>query len=104
MEPPKQEAVFSEGLFFDRPRDGAPSYVKGRLSISARKFFTWMKANPQYLSDKGWLNLDLKTSKEGKLYLQVNTYKPKKVETTPDSMTSEGYDGEPAINADEIPW
>lgn len=73
----KKEPVFAEGLFFSRPRQGAPDYVKGSMSVEPSQFIKFLEKNVEYLSPKGWMNLDLKESKDGsKLYFQVNTWKP----------------------------
>ena len=71
----KPEPIFPDGLFFSRPRDGAPDFIKGALSIEPKKLFAFMDKNRNLLSQKGWMNLDLKLSKTGTLYFQVNTYK-----------------------------
>ncbi len=37
----------------------------------------FLKDNSQYLSPQGWMNFDLKVSKDGAtLYFEVNTWKP----------------------------
>lgn len=73
----KKEPVFAKGLFWSRPREGAPDYIKGNMSVNVESFITFMKENMQYVSPKGWMSLDLKVSKDGQtLYFQVNTWKP----------------------------
>lgn len=72
----KQDPIFADGAFFSRPRDGAPDFIKGNLSIEPAKFVKFLEAQKEHLSPKGWLNLDLKESKSGTLYFQVNTWKP----------------------------
>jgi hypothetical protein len=39
------------------------------------------KAGENPINDDGWINLDILTSKNGKKYAVVDTYKPKKQET-----------------------
>lgn len=56
---------------FKRPREGAPDFVKGGISIKVDEFITFLRAH----ESKGWVNLDLKKSKGGNLYLELNTYK-----------------------------
>lgn len=67
------KTIFADGFFFDRPRDGAPEFVKGRMSIKVAEAVPFLQAN---VNEAGYVNLDLKLSREGKLYLQLNTYKP----------------------------
>lgn len=67
------KSPLADGFFFDKPREGSPDFVKGRLSISVDKAIATLN---QYKNEKGYVNLDLLKSKEGKLYLTVNTWKP----------------------------
>jgi hypothetical protein len=63
-----------KGMFFKPPREGAPDFVKGSISIKKNEFFEWMKTQPQ---DSEWINLDMKVAKStGKIYLSVNDWKP----------------------------
>jgi hypothetical protein len=67
------EAVFPDGIFFEGPREGAPDFVKGKLSIKADKAIPWIQ---QHVNEGGYVNLDLKLSKGNKLYLALNDWKP----------------------------
>jgi len=65
---------FSKGFIFKRPREGAPVFVKGSLSIKVDEAIEFLKAE-----GGEWVNLDLLQSKEGdKLYFTVNDFKPEK--------------------------
>lgn len=71
-----QETIFATGIFFDKPREGAPDFVKGKVSIKVEDAVTMLKA---HVNEKGYVNLDLLKSKDGsKLYFTVNTWKPEK--------------------------
>lgn len=69
------EKEFPVGLFVSPPRQGAPGFVKGRISIRVAEFLN-------YLSEKDgeWLRIDLKESmkkdEEGnpKWYAEVDTW------------------------------
>ncbi len=64
----------ADGFFFDRPREGAPEFVKGRMSIQAEKAIGFITANK---NEKGYINLDLLQRKDGtKLYFSLNDWKP----------------------------
>lgn len=65
------KVYFPKGFFYKEPHAKAPDFVKGAVSIKVDEF-------QKYLTNvKGeWLNLDLKVSKDGKAYAQVNTFKP----------------------------
>jgi len=66
-------AVFADGIIFKRPREGAPDFVKGSLSFKVEEAVAFLQKHV----DNGWVNVDLKKSKGGKLYLQLNDWKPK---------------------------
>jgi len=67
----KQPKVFTEGFIFKKPRVGAPDFVKGAISIKVEEFVVWLKKH----QNNGWVNIDLKMSKEGKLYTELNNFK-----------------------------
>ena len=62
---------FPQGLIFKLPRDKAPDFIKGSLSIKRAELIQWLNSK----SDE-WINLDLKEGKSGKGYAVVNTWKP----------------------------
>ncbi len=68
------EKIFVDGMIFKKPRQGAPDFVKGSVSVKVDDFGAFMTKHQK----KGWLNADLKQSKEGKLYLELNTWEPNK--------------------------
>jgi hypothetical protein len=75
----EETKYFPKGLYFNLPRDGAPDFVKGQVSIKVADLV-------EYLGKvKGeWLNIDLKVSKDGKPYAEVNTWKPDPNKTKPE--------------------
>jgi hypothetical protein len=62
---------FVDGLIIKAPRQGAPDFVKGSISIKREELLAWLGGK----TDE-WINLDIKVSKAGKWYSQVNTWKP----------------------------
>ena len=69
-----QEKIYTKGLFVNTPREGAPDFVMGSLSIT-KDFAKWIAENQQLFNEKGYLKLELKKGKEeGKGYAEVNTY------------------------------
>jgi hypothetical protein len=62
---------FAEGLIVKLPRDGAPDYVIGSLSIKRDEFLAWLGSR-----DGEWVNLNLKRGKSGKAYAEVDNWKP----------------------------
>ena len=64
---------FVDGLFVNNPRENAPDFVKGSLSIQADKFIPYLKSKA---NAKGYVNIDLLESKDGNLYPKLNEWKP----------------------------
>lgn len=73
----RTEPVFADGLMWKDKHPNAPEFVKGSLSINVESFYQWAK---QHVNEKGWVSLDMKESKKGGIYYQLNTFVPKKPE------------------------
>ena len=84
---------FPEGIIFKLPRNEAPDFVKGSLSIKRADLIKWLNSK----SDE-WINLDLKVGKSGKAYAAINTWKPETTSSslpTPSAVTSSSNDDLP---------
>ena len=84
---------FPEGIIFKLPRNEAPDFVKGSLSIKRADLIKWLNSK----SDE-WINLDLKVGKSGKAYAAINTWKPENTSNslpTPSAVTSSSNDDLP---------
>jgi len=68
----KQTKEFANGFIFKR-NDNAPDFVVGKLSIKAQDAIMFINQK----NKNGWLNLDIKKSKEGKYYIELDTYEAK---------------------------
>jgi len=68
------EKVFPSGLFINAPREGAPDFVLGSISISWESFIKFVSENKHLINEKGYLRLDMLNGKEDKPYAVVNTY------------------------------
>jgi hypothetical protein len=80
-----QEKVFPKGIMVKNPSDKAPEWVKGSISINKVELIPWLNSQPDQ-----WINLKINvSSKDGKMYLEVDTWKP-----TPKN--------EPVIKKDDI--
>lgn len=78
----KKETIFAQPFYFERPREGAPDFVKGRVSIKVADAIEMLK---KYQNNAGYVNLDMLKSKEkGNIYFTVNTFQPKPKEETID--------------------
>ncbi len=73
-------AEFVDGLIIKKPHQNAPPFVKFSISIKRKELGNWLRNR-----DDEWINLDVKESREGKLYAAINDYKPEsKPEVEPD--------------------
>lgn len=68
----QQEKIFADGFSFKR-REGAPAFVIGRQSIKVEEAIAFLKANVK----NGWVNLDIKQSKGGSYYCELDTWEAK---------------------------
>lgn len=69
------EKKFADGLFFSR-RDNAPDFVVGSLGIQVEKAVAWIQQQKQ--KENGFINVDIKKSREGKYYLELNEFEPRR--------------------------
>ena len=70
------EKIFIEGLFFNLPRENAPDFVKGSVSMDMKKLIEFAKTHHK----GGKLNVDLLVGRSGKPYAALNTWEPKEKE------------------------
>jgi len=90
------EVEFVNGLIFKTPRDNAPDFVKGSLSIRREELITFLTGK----TDE-WINIDLKVSKAGKPYAQVNDFKP---QSRQDEAINRSQQSAPQDDSEDIPW
>ncbi len=62
---------FVPGLLVKAPRDGAPEYVKAKISIKVAELQEFLRQQ-----DGEWVNLDVKVSQGGKWYAAIDDWKP----------------------------
>jgi len=66
------EKKFIDGLFTSR-RESAPEFVLANLSFKTEKFIEWLKQNT---NSRGYCNVDVKRSRGGVPYSELNEWKP----------------------------
>jgi hypothetical protein len=71
----QDEKIFADGFSFKR-RDNAPDFVVGSISVKVDEATTFLKDNAK----NGWVNIDIKTAKSGKPYMELDTWEPTKKE------------------------
>ncbi len=91
------ENKFIDGCFLEAPKENAPTFLKGKININIEKFIPYLKANAK---EGKWVNLDLLETRDGRLYLKLNEYKPKKFNTETERIASQNSD---FISIDDIP-
>jgi hypothetical protein len=65
------ETKFLDGFIVKNPHGNAPEFVVGKISIKVADAIKSLREN----ETNGWVNLDIKKSKQGKLYAQINEWK-----------------------------
>lgn len=81
------------GLYFDKPHEKQPDFVRGNLSFNVEKLQKFVEDNKKVISEKGWMKVQLLKSKEGSeipYYFQLDT----------DTSWKSG--GEPKVKQEEI--
>lgn len=69
-----QIKTFADGFTFEKPRQGAPEFVKGHIHVNASKAIAFLE---QHKNARGWVKLDIKKSLKGVLYMELDTWQPK---------------------------
>ena len=109
----ENQTNFAQGMFFKEPNQNAPAWVKGTLSIDCEKFTQWLRKNCyKAVNGKYYVNIDIKTSKDGVKYLALNEYKPKPQnapqQSAPVQEQPVQYQTEPVpndeINVENVPF
>jgi hypothetical protein len=67
-----ENSKLAKGIIFKAPHQNAPEFVVGKLSVKVEDFTNYLKAN----QDNGWVNFEVKLSRDGKPYVEIDTWKP----------------------------
>lgn len=62
-----------QGISFFPPRQKAPDFVIGSISINPEKFIQYL--NEQERDEKGYVKFNVQNSKAGKPYVSLDTWK-----------------------------
>ena len=63
---------FTEGIYFNKPSDKAPDFIKLNLKFERDKLIKWLQSQePEF-------NVQVKEGKSGKWYGEIDTWKPTK--------------------------
>lgn len=97
------DTEFVNGLIVKPPRDGAPEYVKAKISIKREELIGWLNTKRDE-----WINVDVKVSQGGKWYAAVDNWKPQSATQRQDNRADSSQYQQPApndnFNDDDIPF
>lgn len=93
------DAQFVGGLRVFAPRDGAPSFIKANMVIERDAMIAWLQAHGETV------RVDIKESKNGKLYAAVNTYQRRTQEQSGGGNPAQAPAAKPADDfSDDVPF
>ena len=62
---------FINGMIAKKPSDKAPDFIKAKLSFKVEEFKAYLDEN----SNDGWVNIEVKESKKGSYYAELDSWK-----------------------------
>ena len=89
---------FVDGLIVKAPRQGAPEFVKGSISIKRADLGNWLRAK-----DDEWINVDIKVAQSGKWYAAVNNWKPEQ-QHQQQTQVANNYPHDTIPNDSDVPF
>lgn len=85
---------YANGIYFNLPNEKAPDFVIGKMSIQKEKFVEWLAS--EQANEKGYINLEILRSRDGKPYITVNEYRKR---DKPETETDQNQ-----ITPDDLPF
>lgn len=73
-------ADFVNGLIVKKPHENAPDFIIGKLSFKVDEFIDTLKEH----NNNGWFNVEIKESKKGSYYAEIDNWKPNQEPQTKD--------------------
>lgn len=73
------EKKYADGVRFFERKENQPDFVLGALVITPEDLLEWTKLNLDLTSNykgKAQVKFQVKRSKDGKVYIELDTYKP----------------------------
>lgn len=94
------EKEFPRGLITKR-RDNAPDFVIANLAFKVDEFITYLQEQKSE-----WVNIDIKNSKGGKMYADLNDWKPENTQASNSAnpMNKPAPKKEETISIEDIPF
>lgn len=72
------EKIFTEGIWFNKRKDGMPEFVIGSMAVKVKKFTEWLSR--QEVDESGYIRLRLLDGRNGKPYFLIDTWRPEKMQ------------------------
>lgn len=91
------DPIFVDGLRIFAPKDNQPEFVKAAISINKADLMRLL--HNREANDKGEIRIDVKQSRKGSWYCQVNDWKPDRSRSVKPSSMAPQDDYE-----DDIPF
>ena len=84
----ENQITFVNGMIAKR-QDNAPDFVLCNLSLKVEDLIQFM----QQYQNNGWVNIDIKRSKQGKIFAALNTWRPdgNRNQQPPQNQQNVGY-------------
>ena len=97
------DKIFVDGMIVKR-HENAPDFVICSLSLKGKELTEFMRQHHK----EGWVNIQVKRSKGGKLYAELDTWKPTQGEAARDGMEQARAAAQPApvndFESDSMPF
>lgn len=88
--------IFIDGMIVKKPPEKAPDFIKATFAVKVADFINFAKKHEV----RGWLNFNLKESKEGRYYLALDVFQKKEPQDYAGKELEEKLK-EPEINLEE---
>jgi len=96
------DKIFAPISWYD-PNQNAPTFIKGSLWVKPVEFKQFMEDNIQHITKKGWLKITMKESKTGKIYFELDTWKPEKPKGLEEKQ-GDAIDPKTGVDTEDIPF
>lgn len=91
------DKIFADG-FIAKRNDNAPEYVLVGLSVKVSEAMEFLNRN----QSNGWVNLQVKQAKSGKLYVELDTWRPTQGDHAKQGMADARKAAEPSPRQDSF--
>lgn len=69
----EREKIFVDGVRLSELSANTPTFIIAKMGFKVDEFTAFLK---QHETNNGYVNVDIKLSKNGKMYAELNTYVP----------------------------